>query len=242
MLALCTKVLGPEHSDTLAAKYYLANSYGDAGRWDEALPLLADSSARLPKETFVAQRVASLQAWFGKDADHAATCRRMLKLAAETDDDTAAERAAKAYCLRPSSDPQLLEAALMLARRAVNRGQGHKFFAWFQVALGMAEYRHGKYAAADTALGAALQSDTDHYTLNDLARLYQVMSHFRQGRMADARKLFTEAEAQMKPLPADERQPLPKGAAYQDDLIVWLAYKEAKALLESKADAVPEKP
>ena len=88
------------------------------------------------------------------------------------------------------------------------------------MALGMAEYRHGNYSAADTALDAALQSGTNHYSLKDLARLYQVMSLFRQGRKEDARKLFAEAEAQMKPLPADERQPLPKGLTYHDDLIV----------------------
>jgi hypothetical protein len=34
----------------------------------------------------------------------------------------------------------------------------------------------------------------------------------------------------MKPLPADERNPLADGAG-PDDLIVWLAYREAKAML-----------
>ena len=34
----------------------------------------------------------------------------------------------------------------------------------------------------------------------------------------------------MKPIPIDERDPTAGGADH-DDLIVWLAYKEAKALL-----------
>ena len=35
----------------------------------------------------------------------------------------------------------------------------------------------------------------------------------------------------MKPLPADARNPLAGGASH-DDLILWLAYKEAKALIQ----------
>ena len=40
----------------------------------------------------------------------------------------------------------------------------------------------------------------------------------------------------MKPLPKDEKNPL-AGDAYYDDLILWLANKEAKALI--KFDAAP---
>ena len=43
----------------------------------------------------------------------------------------------------------------------------------------------------------------------------------------------------MKPLPADEQNPL-AGNADHDDLILWLAYKEAKALI--KFDAAPAAP
>jgi hypothetical protein len=47
-----------------------------------------------------------------------------------------------------------------------------------------------------------------------------------------------ETEANMKPLPTDEKAPLAKGANH-DDLILWLAYKEAKALLN--APRAPER-
>ena len=60
------------------------------------------------------------------------------------------------------------------------------------------------------------------------------MSLFQQGKKDEARKLFSETETQMKPLPADKRQPLADGAG-PDDLITWLAYKEAKALLGVEA-------
>ena len=40
----------------------------------------------------------------------------------------------------------------------------------------------------------------------------------------------------MKPLPKDEQNPLANDANY-DDLILWLAYKEAKAMIQF--DATP---
>ena len=43
----------------------------------------------------------------------------------------------------------------------------------------------------------------------------------------------------MNPLPADEQNPLAGGASL-DDLILWLAYKEAKASI--KFDAAPAVP
>ena len=51
------------------------------------------------------------------------------------------------------------------------------------------------------------------------------------------RKLATEAAAKMKPLPADEQKPLFGGAGREghDDLIMWLAYKEAKAMIQFDA-------
>ena len=66
------------------------------------------------------------------------------------------------------------------------------------------------------------------------------MSLFRQGKPDEARKLAIAAAAQMKPLPKDEQNPLASDA-YYDDLILWLAYKEAKAMIHfDAAPAAPE--
>jgi hypothetical protein len=62
------------------------------------------------------------------------------------------------------------------------------------------------------------------------------MSLFRQAKDNEARKLATEAAALMKPLPKDEKNPL-GGDATADDLILWLADKEAKAMI--KFDSAP---
>ena len=65
------------------------------------------------------------------------------------------------------------------------------------------------------------------------------MSLFRQGKEDEARKLAIAAAATMKPLPKDENNPL-AGDANHDDLILWLAYKEAKAMIQFDAAPPPK--
>ena len=64
------------------------------------------------------------------------------------------------------------------------------------------------------------------------------MSLFQLGKTVEARKLATEAAAKMKPLPKDEKNPLASGAT-TDDLILWLAYREAKALIGLDIGPIP---
>ena len=68
------------------------------------------------------------------------------------------------------------------------------------------------------------------------ADLYRAMSLFRQGRSAEAGDAFAAAEAKMRPYPTDEQNPVADGPD-QNDLIVWLAYREVKALLAETAKA-----
>ena len=72
--------------------------------------------------------------------------------------------------------------------------------------------------------------------MTGISAFYRAMSLFRQGKKDEARKLATAAAAKMKPLPEDEKNPLAGGADH-DDLILWLAYKEAMAMI--KFDAAP---
>jgi tetratricopeptide (TPR) repeat protein len=240
------KVLGPEHPDTLSVMHNLASSYKEVGRKDQALKL-QEKVLRLRLKVNGATHRDTLgaiqnlvgsyfesavdQAWQGKDAEHAETSRRLLELAAETADASIANRAAKAYCLRPSSDSQLIETALTLARRAVDLDKGHQNFPWDEMVLGMAEYRQGKYRAADQALAAAEELGKGNRFVRDPARFFHAMSLFQQGNKSEARQMFNEVETRMKPLPADEHQPLTDKVG-PDNLVVWLAYKEAKAMLQ----------
>ncbi len=178
-------------------------------------------------------RAASLQAWFAQDKELSSTCEKLLALAKDTDDAVVADRAARPCCLH-LADPQRRAAALVLARRAVEHGEDSAFLISARMDLGMAEYRSGHFAEADTALTAAMNDPDTNSTVSSTSAFYRAMGLFRQGKADLARKLATEAAAKMKPLPIDERKPL-AGGADANDLVMWLAYKEAKALLKFEA-------
>jgi eukaryotic-like serine/threonine-protein kinase len=107
---------------------------------------------------------------------------------------------------------------------------------WNLLALGMAEYRSGNDAAADKALLDAAEAGKNTAWVTGISAFYRAMSLFRQGKPDEARKLAITAAAMMKPLPKDEQNPLANNATYEA-LILWLAYKEAKAMIEF--DAAP---
>jgi serine/threonine protein kinase/Tfp pilus assembly protein PilF len=207
-----------------------------AGRTQDALVYLAALSAAKPDDTFLFQTLAALQAWFGRDQELAATCRRGLEWAKNTTDPATADRVAKACCVLPWTDKTPHDAVLALARKAVELGKAshHVYLPYFLMAQGMAEYRSGHWAEADAALLAAAKSAKGNFYVADTSALYRAMSLFRQGKEQEARQLAMEVFSRIKPLPKDEKNPL-AGNANNDDLILWLAYKEAKALIQFEA-------
>jgi len=78
----------------------------------------------------------------------------------------------------------------------------------------------------DEALNAAAEGGKNNPYLSGMSAFYRALSLFRQGKEAEARRLATEAVAKMKPLPMDDLNPLAMSAS-PDDLILWMAYKEA---------------
>jgi serine/threonine protein kinase/WD40 repeat protein/tetratricopeptide (TPR) repeat protein len=203
-----------------------------SGRTREAVEHLAALSAANPKDTMLSLKVAALQAWFGQDRELAATRQRILSFARGSSAVGTAERAARACSIRPSTDRAELEATLALAGTGVKGSKRE----WALLALGMAEHRSGNHAAADKALLAATEAGRNNPCATGISAFYRAMSLFRQGKSDEARKLALAARALMKPLPADENNPL-AGKATHDDLILWLVCKEAKALIQF--DAAP---
>jgi WD40 repeat protein/tetratricopeptide (TPR) repeat protein len=229
------KTLGADHPTTVATTLKLADAYVAGGRTRESVPLLASASAANPKDTALSIKVAALQAWFGQEKELAATRQRILAFAKGTNDAGVADYAAKSCSILPSTDKAELEAALALGRTAAMLDNGSEWRDWRQLARGMAEYRSGNDTAAAEALRAAAEAGLNPRVAG-IAAFYRAMILFRQGKPDEARKLATLAAAKMKPLPADEQNPL-TGGAYYDDLILWLAHKEAKAMI--KFDAAP---
>jgi tetratricopeptide (TPR) repeat protein len=217
----------------------LATAYQSAGRTREAVRCLAKIHIANPQDSVLLLKLASLQAWFQQDSEWADTCRRALTSAGEVKLPQVAQKMAKACCLLPSVNKAQVEAALALARKAVELGKTSPWLAWFQMALGMAEYRSGRFAEADARLLAAANGGISSPSVVLTAAFYRALSLYRQGKENEARQLATEAAVKMKPLPKDEANPL-AGGKDADDLILWLAYKEAKAMI--KFDAAPAAP
>ena len=214
----------------------LAKAYQSAGRTREGVFYLAKASAANPKDTVLSLKVAALQAWFGQEKELAATLERIRAFAKDTNDAGTSERAAKACSIRAFTNKAELEAAVDLARRGVELDKDSEWREWRLLALGMAEYRSGNSAAALEALLAAEKAGAKNSLGKGIAAFYRAMSLFRQGKPDEARKVASAAAAQIKPLPKDEQNPFADGA-YDDDLILWLAYKEAKAMIQF--DAAP---
>jgi Flp pilus assembly protein TadD len=188
-------------------------------------------SAARPEDTELALRLDALRAWFGQDQELADTCPRALAAAQGTSDPTTAHAIARICCLRPTPDKARQEAALALARKAVELDKTNPFC---RLPLGIAEYRSGHFAEADAALIAATEGENNGFLVGPSA-FFRAMILFQQGKPDEARKLALEAARMTRGLPPDEKNPLAGGVS-TDGLIVWLAHKEAKALIGFDAD------
>ncbi|MES2924009.1 MAG: tetratricopeptide repeat protein [Verrucomicrobiota bacterium] len=247
--AILTKTLGPKDRLTIVARDELAQALSLQGKLPETISFLAEASVLQPEDTVFSLRVSALQMWFGKDAEHRTTCQRLIEQAEQKPADVGTERAVKALCLSASPDPALLARALSLARHAADLVANKQQRGWYQLTLGMAEYRSGNDEAAERAMlsseeSAELSSNGNSFyraCIEGTARLFRAMIRFRQGKPADAQKLFTETEAQMIPLPGAAHEVL-VNVFNHDDLVFWLAYKEAKALLQPPAGTAPPIP
>ena len=212
----------------------LAWGYQSAGRGQEALPHFTKASIAIPTETSLNCYVAARHAWDGHGEEYAIAIQRGLAFAKTTSDSFAAERAAKSACILPNADKATLETALALALRAVATGKETQ---WNLLALGMAQFRNGMDATAAETLLAAEKADPNNTTVSGISAYYRAILLFRQGKQDEARKLAAAA-AKKKPIPKDERTVSDRNYNYnQDDMTVWLAQKEANALIQFEPGA-----
>lgn len=166
-------------------------------------------------------------AWLGRIDEYQTHRKRLLEIVRDTQDPVKAERIAKACSLQPGTTEEQV-VALELARRAISVGGSQNDLPWFQLALGMAAYRAGRHTEAVTALTAAWDGQGDQGSLGGAAAFYHAMSLQQLGRTEEARARATAATARIAPLPSDVEDGL---SADLDQLIMWLAYKEAKTLI-----------
>jgi tetratricopeptide (TPR) repeat protein len=211
----------------------LADAYCAIGRSDEALSTIKKVCAAYPRLMDAQETLAAWQLWFGKKTGYETTRNSMVRSVTPDDIPSVAQAAAKVYCLEPSSDAKLLARTRELAQHALELRASGPGAAWYRLTLGMAQYRSGQYDAAEQELAAAEQTAGTFRDILPTARLFRAMCLFQQKKPAEARQLFSQTEAQMTPLPADPAKPVIGGEATPHDVIItWLAYREAKSLLQ----------
>ncbi len=201
------------------------------------LQKIRDQADARPEDSIFWLKLAGIQVWFSAIAEHSKTCTLMIERAETSGRGEDKERAAKAWCLLPSQNPDLLGRALMMARDVAEAQLNREQRPWNFQTLGMAEFRVGDDVAAQTAfLEAEEAAETDDWH-PDLRPYVQVPSRFframilqRSGKTAEALQLFTQTEAEMPDLPADSEVELPLDVS-QNPLLCWLAHREAKAAL-----------
>ena len=176
------------------------------------------------------------------EATYAATRRRLLAFARDTKDVAIAERVARISSTMPSSDRAEIHAALTLGRWAADsdRNAG-PLRPWCLLSLVMAAFRAGDDVACDEAFCGVIETGKDLPIVIDTASFFRAMSLHRRGQVNEARRVATDTAARMKPLPDDAQNPL-AGDDDQDDLVMWLAFREAKALIGGFDATKPMKP
>ena len=228
----------------------LGRSYLAAGRMREGISLLEEAASRKDTESFLTRllqealsrkdtesflSLAAFLAWLGKDDGYATTRQRILAFAEGNNDAETVSRAAQVGALRPSTDEAVLAAVLALGRKAVELNMGEREL----LALGMAEFRNGHFNAADEPLLSALKGGQD-VNAAGISAFYRAMSLFQLGRKDEARDVAARAVTRMKPLPEHERDIMAGTEAISDQLIQWLAYKEARAMMQFDASPPPK--
>ena len=211
-------------------EFWLEYEYG-GNITTEAMPMLAEESAQNPENALKTMELGVLQLWFGRESDYLQTCLRMLACSAKARSPDDLEKTAKLIVLRPGNDASQIGTALRLARRSVEIGQNQQWLAYYQVTLGMAEYRSGHFAKAAEELATGTRIGSNEKYLGTTGGFYRAMCLFQQNKPAEARALFDATEAKMTPLPSDPRKLRPSPGLH-DEIISWLACKEAAELLE----------
>jgi tetratricopeptide (TPR) repeat protein len=149
---------------------------------------------------------------------------RMLRQLVPSDDRSVAARTVIAGSMENTAEPP---PRALLDKLSVDAAPDSQR-ALCQLALGIVNYRSGRFEAAVASLKAAAAGRLTHEA-RAAAELFAAMSLRQLDRGAEARSLFDEASTSMASLPNPEQEELDATEA-QDRLIAGLALREAVAV------------
>jgi serine/threonine protein kinase/tetratricopeptide (TPR) repeat protein len=223
----------PERSDARTLLGEALSGHATAlcllGRTEEALVTIDELIELDGDEHSHWNLAAALWAHLGDHDHYRRHCRRMLDRFGGTTDTAVAERTAKACLLLPGDD-EALERASRLAQLAVAKGGDRPgFLPYALFADGLAQYRSGRFTAADRRLHEALAGEVTGWNLTIPAHLVLAMSQTRLDHIDEARASLARA---LRTYQTDVASPggLHTGGDRHDRLICDVLRREAEAL------------
>jgi hypothetical protein len=184
-----------------------------------------------PTDAEAALELAARQAWLGQSEEWRSTTRAILASVTDTVHLPSADRAAKSALIVAGASAEILQQARQLARAVGEEGKVGILAPWFLFCHGLAEFRAGNDLGAEEILRTVRLGGISARLA--VVPIYRAMIAVRTGRLEDAHRLLDDAAARMRPLPIDAQDPLAQGGDH-DDLITWLAWNEAQAMLKAR--------
>ena len=125
----------------------------------------------------------------GRRDEYLASCRRLTEHFGSTSDARVAERVGRACLLSPAPEDVLAKATTLIDRAQADQEKHPSWLgAYFLVAKGLAEYRHGRPAGATAIMDGPASS-----TLQPAPRLVSAMARHRLGREEEALRTLAAA-------------------------------------------------
>jgi tetratricopeptide (TPR) repeat protein len=252
---LLRKACGNKDGRTLNAISNLARCYTAVGRSKEAIELLQECCPQMSGDTFVNFLLAQLDLWYGLREDYNTTRRWMLDFAVGIRDRLTSrpdilERVVYIACLAPlENDAQAVEINKTLARaESIRTDSGAKMDLGHggdmrNLIAGMILIRTGQPDKAIPHFDKALElikTARDDWRAWDRCTVayYKAMALQQMGQAAEARALFDATDKKMVRWESDDQPLRGNWAPSGERMTHWLAYKEAKTLIEQAIPAV----
>ena len=209
------------------------------GRWEEAAAAYARVLAGEAQEPpWLWFDHATLQLALGHEAAYRSACRHMLEVFRKSRDVRWLEFTAHAWALAPP-EPDGRAQALELAEERASALRT----IWTEHVLGLALYRAGRFAEAETLLLGSLDRDPG-WDFQILDWLVLSMAQQRLGRPGEARRWLERAEgwvaARLRGRPGGVDRAIPENWHWRDGILLHLLLREARALIGADLPTLPQ--
>jgi serine/threonine protein kinase/WD40 repeat protein len=209
------------------------------GRWEEGAAtyarVLAGDVDELPWAWF---EHAVVHLAVGQKAAYRSSCRHMLEALRRTGHIRWLEFSAHAWALAPAGPAEEVQALELAEKRAPAIRT-----IWSEHVLGLALYRNGRFAEAETLLLDSLRREPG-WDWQILDWLVLSMAEQRLGRPDEARRWLEQSErlvaVKLHSRPGGVDRAVPENWHWRDGIVLHLLLREARALIGANRPMLPE--